>query len=830
MDLLQTALTESVRSTLQDIVETGPSRDISEAFSSKLLKTYYQRTSYYFLFRANCNVTSVPFGELRSLLRYYSSPLQKKIQISFHSSRALRKDIENIWDSVIGTTPQYAEIVEASGKLNSILERSNTEPENIQQYAEKLVEVASNEKFQEILNSLAVNSASKICELHGATLRGLILLDAYFCGCAVSLSGDVNIDINNIVGRSGYIHDGGRLLYIRSSAKVQRSEIVSCLSAYHGAYCTTHRCDPKTLRLPMALVANEHFDPYELPGTSNEAKINISDIKIPKDKYFIAGKPAADFWDELATSPHEGKHIVALPGLQDPHKEIESFFKSNPIPNKECLFLLREFGVANDLTRSAQQYLILYSRSIRNSSPFLLFDESKPGWYAPVTAPHTLVSAMLNLGLRRPGTKILTVCDPFVGSGTTILEAMRLPGAIKFVAGDLAKPATIARQDNFTFFSLPYLANGELEENDLNNGELDENDAAKATTLLHKPFSKIGIDEIPRSIHSLRKLAEFDDRHGREKKEEFIALVAAALSKAASFTYRENLKANNGHPFATCLKWVLTAAAFEFVRNKPEEARAQAGARSMREHDFTPVIEQLEGERLFPARIFFYICWRSILRLGYSLYQGRVDATILGNAMIQDFNVFADQARKLEYIRKQKPDTALSPDQRLSTQFGWYSAETIVPASTLLNRPAFELVDMGEANALDVLAENKKKIDLLVTDPPYGFNTDGENTIDLYKKLPEAIVSALANNGQAVICLPQQSHNGQLIPSYAQKAWFVREMIAAASREKGGAQLINISETNPSLRSLFLAPYYWRSGRALTRSVLHFRLIRNKSL
>ena len=106
--------------------------------------------------------------------------------------------------------------------------------------------------------------------------------------------------------------------------------------------------------------------------------------------------------------------------------------------------------------RGDEQYYILYEQSYRNENPHHLFDENKPAWIDHTTIPHTLAAAMINI--TRPWWKPKSnassriLCDPFVGTGTTLLEALKL--GLEGVCGDREALSRHMVDHNLQFFSL----------------------------------------------------------------------------------------------------------------------------------------------------------------------------------------------------------------------------------------------------------------------------------------------------------------------------------------------------------------------------------------
>jgi 16S rRNA G966 N2-methylase RsmD len=118
----------------------------------------------------------------------------------------------------------------------------------------------------------------------------------------------------------------------------------------------------------------------------------------------------------------------------------------------------------------------------------------------------------------------------------------------------------------------------------------------------------------------------------------------------------------------------------------------------------------------------------------------------------------------------------------------------------------------------------REAIDLVITDPPYGFNNDmkAEKLADILTKTLDAIFSALKGKSQLVISLPEHSHSGKKIPLFATKMWITEQILGKA--EKAGFEVVNTAEILPRIGNLFHPPYYWNSEKALKRTILHFFL------
>ena len=94
---------------------------------------------------------------------------------------------------------------------------------------------------------------------------------------------------------------------------------------------------------------------------------------------------------------------------------------------------------------------ICYEQHYKNENPFHLFDEDKVGWIDHTTIPHTLAGAMINITRPWPDQRSVRIADPFSGSGTFWLEAIKLPKT-KVYCSDLNPAAGVMTADNLSFF------------------------------------------------------------------------------------------------------------------------------------------------------------------------------------------------------------------------------------------------------------------------------------------------------------------------------------------------------------------------------------------
>ena len=157
----------------------------------------------------------------------------------------------------------------------------------------------------------------------------------------------------------------------------------------------------------------------------------------------------------------------------------------------------------------------------------------------------------------------------------------------------------------------------------------------------------------------------------------------------------------------------------------------------------------------------------------------------------------------------------------IKTGHGKYSTSCYVDLSGVGLEPVVKRKPLD-----DFRAALGKKFDLIVTDPPYGFNTEEDplGLAGLYRKMVPILLSALSNDAQLVIALPEWSHTGRQLPSYAYKEFLTHHILVVA--DSMNMEVVRSPIATHWAGSLFRAPFYWESERALRRAILHFRFRR----
>lgn len=133
-----------------------------------------------------------------------------------------------------------------------------------------------------------------------------------------------------------------------------------------------------------------------------------------------------------------------------------------------------------------------------------------------------------------------------------------------------------------------------------------------------------------------------------------------------------------------------------------------------------------------------------------------------------------------------------------------------------------------QTKCADIANNSLAGINVLICDPPYGFNTDEDPILllSVYSSLARKVVEATPENGQIelVICLPDVAFTGRTVASFT-RAGVVSGLLHAVAGT-GGVKLEVIRSELSNVIGQFGEKYYWESHRALRRQVLHFKLTR----
>ncbi|MCW2672290.1 MAG: hypothetical protein JWP14_879 [Frankiales bacterium] len=578
-----------------------------------------------------------------------------------------------------------------------------------------------------------------LAELYGPMLRRLVVVDALFGSCGIHLAPGLEVDLAAVCAESGYISLCGRSVYYRPTDKATADELVKRL----GRYLDVYPPDEGDRRIPFVIYNHEDFTAYDRE-LADDLREGLDDLKMHVEKFYMGGKTMVSLTDAIKAALDDRLYVEVAGDYRDSRAHQRK--KDDGLDPARTIWLIVDRGIPIADGRHAGRYYVAYDQLYRNENPMSYFDENMPGWINHTTIPHTLAAAMINIS-RPHWHGNVTVQDPFVGSGTFFLEALRL-GAHRVSGSDKLDIADQLIKDNLQFFSLPSKELNALKSSlDLVVGRL------------------VGTKDTASQLDSDGYLTggmEFDDDYN---------------------------------------------AALKFRRSLGEDPV----------QDVPP--DRLPALAAMPVRqkLFFYILLRAEVRSLGSLTRGTTNTHA---AVAREAEKLARSIQKFFEQRLAEETKVL--DQRESFQIvsGSYSHVTSpnLTGWTALAHQAAPLTLVKDMHVDDL-----ETAQVLVADPPYGFNTDEpvDGMARLYARSIEKMVKVAAPSGQLVLCLADVSHTGRE-SHYVTHKELVSQQVFTAAR-KFGMEVVNTAAARPHPSHLLGAPYYWESVRALRRVILHFR-------
>jgi hypothetical protein len=379
----------------------------------------------------------------------------------------------------------------------------------------------------------------------------------------------------------------------------------------------------------------------------------------------------------------------------------------------------------------------------------------------PAWKSHTTLPHSLTsalINITRPHGAHTRLCDPFGGTGTTWLEAKRLTPTTQLLCSDLSPAAQLLAQDNLDFF---------LMGSDLLRG------------LMHQ------LQEILDAVKDDSKAS------------------AGEGQNAFLFDEPSDMGAGVG-PYLKAVSLLNTLR-----HDQPEEDQ---------EFWLSPeFVEQLSRANLI-TRFAFYVVLRAEMR-----YQGgyKRKSVTFEKAFCSSMEELIAELQQLLAVREAVERKPYTVDGRNLYVKGSYSVSA-VPAFLVENREQLARALRSEISVKDARKLSPNSIDVIICDPPYGFNTkeDQDQLALLYSEFLDSAIAAIRNGGHLIICLPAESYTGRELP-YCTRHNLITNQVLAKSKAMGKYMYMP-ARSVPS--RAFNAPYYWEAERALRRVILHFRV------
>lgn len=645
-------------------------------------------TSYFFLFKKNLKVTNIQFAELLALIRTHTVPKAEEgnepiLDLQFLSVSEFKTAI--------------CEIINAFPRVGS----------------------KSNGFHYDI-----------IVKLYSSLLRRIMVIDSFFGSCVVFIPPHLTVDLLSICAYSGYIHSCGYNVFIRKVYKTKREDFFSAIDKHLKRYLE------KGKRAFFSVYAHEDFTKCDREQAS-ELRYGLDDVKIFVEKFYMGSYQLVAILKEMK---EKFKKTLEIPDSGNDKTSQEKFRRQPNADTSRTLWLIIDYSIGKESRHPGEaRYFICYDQLYINESPFHLFDENKPAWISHTTIPHTLIGAMINITKPWwPSNGKVSLADPFVGTGTTWLEALKYSN-VSVECGDIEPITPLIAADNVTFFC-----------------------------------------------------ASLDD------------LKMFEIILQADPTSEDNNRAKR--PYMWAVKFLARLL-------KPEDSHSNKIPNISKQ-----IVKILKSKTLFD-RLLFYIALRTYQRNIFAFRRESIDWT---SAYRMEAKVLAGQLKNLYELKLREQNKS---DQKgtISIFQGNYSLSCSIGFDSLVRfhdeKKVCSIIKIQDARQL-----KEKSYDVIVTDPPYGFNTDDDpkELAKLYADVIKAMIFALKDDGQLVLCLPDWSHTGRQVPYFTRKEFITQQVLAMAEQAK--REVINSAYAVPPPSEIFRAPFYWESERALRRAILHFRI------
>ncbi len=232
-------------------------------------------------------------------------------------------------------------------------------------------------------------------------------------------------------------------------------------------------------------------------------------------------------------------------------------------------------------------------------------------------------------------------------------------------------------------------------------------------------------------------------------------------------------------------------------------------------------LEALQTQSLL-CRLLFYLSLRTYIR-HFAAFRRRSEEWTKG--YLSELATLLAQIDQLAELKSYEEEHRVESRGRFATFTGLYSVGSAISSRWLADAAESE-VAWPRVGIADAREANLPKVDVIVTDPPYGFNTESNyaELATLYSEAIKGMLSRIGDEGQIVLCLADRSHSGRQIAAFTTRSWVIHQIITEA--QALGLEPIREVQIAPEPGSLFRPPYYWESERALRRSILHFRFRR----
>ena len=735
--------------------------------------------SYIFLFWKNLSVTNISIVELASLLRTHVRDRKEntRVPIDFISTEEYKTFLGNIWESLFSLeTDEDEEILVAANMA------------------------ADSERKKQFVIDRINRAVDQILSFHENFFQRTVIFDIYFTSVLIHVPLSLMVNIGTVAIESGYVHSAGLAIYVRNIEKAEKDPFVSRL----GRYLDMH----PGKRFFITPYASEFFAPFESKSSAS-VRNGLDGVRLQLKKHYFEDVSLLSFVAELKKLfPN---HLSIPSGVKDYSEERAN--SRNEKANEEItIWFIADGGVAFDsiektANKNRHLYIIAYAQTHLNHNQLNIFKERKPAWIASTTLPHTLSAAMINIARhcwelterQRVGRiEKLVIVDPFCGTGTTLLDSL-------------------ARFSNATIIGL------------------DQSQIMPALVRTNLEYFSSQPPQIARILSMLRTI--------RDRIKDEVAHPTTTDGMLSRMAKRDLHKSFSGemtpeNDFEYCLHLLMEEISIASEGQTTDISDLSVYKLAIR--GFSSNVIELLSSSTHPLRlkVLFYLLWRALLMNTFSF---RADArTPLGV-----FAVFIDELDKSikqhQDFEKLLRDPIRAQGRAFCERIGSYSREGAIQSDffgsnyakpVILDPAQIEADSIALLNeglhlcraddSIKLLKNLKQTVDIVVTDPPYGFNafeSESEDMKSLYARMVPALIDTLRPWGQLIIALPAYAKNGKRIPFYQTRESVMKQIVAHV--EANGRKIVSYVETSPASRDLFRLPWYWGTNSAIERRILH---------
>jgi len=730
----------------------------------------------YFLFWKNTSVTNLSLNELIALVRscthYSGQPdpnhdkLPGLLNFQFSSDAEYSEFLQNMWESFVG---------EFRG-----------------------TKLDTQEKARKV--------CAHITKYYSLVLIHTIVFDYYYTSALVNVPISLSVQLTTLVARSGYIQSAGVGIYVRNIEKAERSTLVSGLNEFLARH--------ENKRFYLIPYAEEFFAKWESGHSASSLRNGLDGVRFHFRKHSIGDLTLQEL---LALLPSETENRIIVPsGLSEYWKEREAAVAAGADPDTTIWFVsdhnVHETDLPGYYAKGTKQYFVVYAQLISNESQLVLFKERKPAWTAPITLPHTLSTALVNIAHERwelsqrslggnPSSPV--ILDPFCGTGTTLIDVKRRFDCATVIGLDRNPLAATLCRDNLQFFAEP-AADLDRFTTHFSDAAYQESDFRKATVAFLR--ANTAMDLSTAKVSTSPQLL-------------FAFLTQLLLSELWFTEQARRVRDAGVSPMALIQSPFFSRAVKRLLDNG-----FSADFRRF-------IVSTLD---LHQRRLCFLI-WRGIVNGRFAV--SRVEDLFV---IIEiELKRFCKESR--QYLSSlSAASVGVGEEVSLCTSAfstGAYALPghfaRILAGTKQMTwpqlQPELQSKKLGDGifiaevkDSIDAILQMSNCVDLIITDPPYGFNTEEADAPlkELYGRFFQNAVNALKPGGQLIVALPDFARNGRQIPFYQTRTAAIQQVLAHALSE--GRRILNYGESVPSATSLFRPPFYWTSTTGVSRSVLHF--------